>query len=310
MADEVQYASLNFLKKNQQARPCKDAAETEDVTYTKIKKAKLLESTQKVEHTADPAEERTYDAINNVESLQTDKIEPPARVVYKAFLFKLLLLLCALLMAIIIFMVVYHLHFLNHCCTDLKAQYSDFNKSYTELHSSCTEINKTNAKLSSRFAALTKQCSSNNALPQEENCLLCSNGWHLFKSKCYFFSTDKRNWIFSRNECISKGGHLVIIESEEEQRFLDLNIKKEEKYMYWIGLSYQKKENEFRWENNMRVTTIKFWGTDQPNKQSGNSISEECVLLMTDKDGIKWHDFPCENSEQMICESAAVQLHF
>ncbi|XP_028658790.2 C-type lectin domain family 6 member A-like isoform X2 [Erpetoichthys calabaricus] len=309
MADEVQYASLNFLKKNQQARPCKDAAETEDVTYTKIKKAKLLESTQKVEHT-DPAEERTYDAINNVESLQTDKIEPPARVVYKAFLFKLLLLLCALLMAIIIFMVVYHLHFLNHCCTDLKAQYSDFNKSYTELHSSCTEINKTNAKLSSRFAALTKQCSSNNALPQEENCLLCSNGWHLFKSKCYFFSTDKRNWIFSRNECISKGGHLVIIESEEEQRFLDLNIKKEEKYMYWIGLSYQKKENEFRWENNMRVTTIKFWGTDQPNKQSGNSISEECVLLMTDKDGIKWHDFPCENSEQMICESAAVQLHF
>ncbi|XP_039608763.1 C-type lectin domain family 6 member A-like isoform X2 [Polypterus senegalus] len=307
MADEVQYASVTFLKKNQQARPCKDAAETEDVTYTKIKKEMILESTQKVEQT-DPAEERTYDVINNLKNLQTEKIEPPARVVYKAFLFKLLLLLCALLIAIIIFMVVYHLHFLNHCCTDLKAQYSDFNKSYSELHSSCTEINQTNAKLSSRFAALTKQCSSNNALPQDENCLLCANGWHLFKSKCYFFSNDKRNWTFSRNECISKGGHLVITESKEEQTFLDSKIKREEQY--WIGLSYQKKENEFRWENNMNITTIQFWGKDQPNKWNGNSASEECVLLMTDKDGIRWHDFPCENTEQMICETAAVQLHF
>ncbi|MBN3296847.1 CLC4E protein, partial [Amia calva] len=38
-----------------------------------------------------------------------------------------------------------------------------------------------------------------------------------FHNRCYFFSTDEMNWTSSRDNCSSMQGHLVIIETAEEQ---------------------------------------------------------------------------------------------
>uniref|UniRef100_A0A8C4T347 C-type lectin domain-containing protein n=1 Tax=Erpetoichthys calabaricus TaxID=27687 RepID=A0A8C4T347_ERPCA len=60
---------------------------------------------------------------------------------------------------------------------------------------------------------------------------------------CYFISTDEMNWWDSQNNCRSLGGHLVIIESEEEQTRTSGHADS----YYWIGLSDQATEGHFLW---------------------------------------------------------------
>ena len=45
----------------------------------------------------------------------------------------------------------------------------------------------------------------------------CSDGWESFSGSCYYFPHDPLNWTASRNQCMSVGGHLVIIDRKEEQ---------------------------------------------------------------------------------------------
>ncbi|KAL2079236.1 hypothetical protein ACEWY4_024980 [Coilia grayii] len=45
----------------------------------------------------------------------------------------------------------------------------------------------------------------------------CADGWEYFSGRCYYFSHDYLNWTASRDSCVTLGGHLAIIETEEEQ---------------------------------------------------------------------------------------------
>uniref|UniRef100_A0A8C4T6H5 C-type lectin domain-containing protein n=1 Tax=Erpetoichthys calabaricus TaxID=27687 RepID=A0A8C4T6H5_ERPCA len=93
-------------------------------------------------------------------------------------------------------------------------------------------------------------CSSLFSHPTEWQCAFCPESWLLFNTKCYYFSTNKLTWNKSRDFCTSMGGHLVIIESEEEQNFLLNTTAKTMDKSYWIGLTDQKIENKFFWVNN------------------------------------------------------------
>ncbi|XP_031440628.1 C-type lectin domain family 6 member A-like [Clupea harengus] len=44
----------------------------------------------------------------------------------------------------------------------------------------------------------------------------CADDWEYFKGAFYHFSTDKKNWTESRDACVTMGGHLVIINSQQE----------------------------------------------------------------------------------------------
>ncbi|XP_051527084.1 C-type lectin domain family 4 member A-like isoform X12 [Myxocyprinus asiaticus] len=45
----------------------------------------------------------------------------------------------------------------------------------------------------------------------------CPKDWEYHAGKCYLFSTNTLNWTQSRDECVSGGGHLAIINSRDEQ---------------------------------------------------------------------------------------------
>lgn len=45
----------------------------------------------------------------------------------------------------------------------------------------------------------------------------CQPGWIKFNESCYFFATSSKNWESSRRYCKSKGGDLVVVNSQEEQ---------------------------------------------------------------------------------------------
>ncbi|KAJ8405869.1 hypothetical protein AAFF_G00313060 [Aldrovandia affinis] len=47
--------------------------------------------------------------------------------------------------------------------------------------------------------------------------MVCPKGWRLEASKCYYISTDRKNWTESRNYCTLRGADLVIMESERKR---------------------------------------------------------------------------------------------
>lgn len=51
-------------------------------------------------------------------------------------------------------------------------------------------------------------------------CKPCLDGWVLFRSNCYLFSSPdhyQKRWQGSRDECRQRKADLVVIESQEEQ---------------------------------------------------------------------------------------------
>ncbi|XP_036372038.1 C-type lectin domain family 4 member E-like [Megalops cyprinoides] len=86
-------------------------------------------------------------------------------------------------------------------------------------------------------------------------CTECANGKN-YKGKCYFSSTEKMTWIQSRDYCKSKGAHLVIIHSKEEQVKPDVVLSIIEETQ-WIGLSDRETEGTWRWVDNTLLSQTK-----------------------------------------------------
>lgn len=45
----------------------------------------------------------------------------------------------------------------------------------------------------------------------------CNPGWRKYNVSCYFVLTTNKNWTSSRQDCISRGADLAVINSKEEQ---------------------------------------------------------------------------------------------
>ncbi|KAL2079242.1 hypothetical protein ACEWY4_024986 [Coilia grayii] len=118
----------------------------------------------------------------------------------------------------------------------------------------------------------------------------CASGWRYFNGKCYFFSTEERSWHQSRDACVTMGGHLVIIETLEEQGFLSQQGSE----CYWIGLS-DDKEGEWRWvDNSLLNDNTKYWNDKEPDDWKGpndeHPIGEDCASMLINGNIKSWFD--------------------
>ncbi|XP_066529627.1 CD209 antigen-like protein E [Hoplias malabaricus] len=145
------------------------------------------------------------------------------------------------------------------------------------------------------------QCSGN------QNCALCGEGWTFYGLKCYLFSTDKLNWMKSRDACNEKGGHLVIITSKLEQDFVSSRVQEN----HWIGLNDLETEGKWMWVNNKPLTETEevFWyerknEPDEPdNWKHEDSSGEDCAALGNETGNTgSWFDASCQKLKKYICE--------
>ncbi|KAG7260728.1 hypothetical protein CRUP_026885, partial [Coryphaenoides rupestris] len=125
-----------------------------------------------------------------------------------------------------------------------------------------------------------------NITHNQGNCGHCLPGWDFQGSSCYFYSGSlpKLNWKGSREDCIRRGGELVVIESWEEQQLLfDLLPKEPPSSLPWwaryncifIGLSDAGSEGSWVWVNN--VTQHEgYWIHGEPNN---HGQGEDCAAL-------------------------------
>uniref|UniRef100_A0A8I6ANB8 C-type lectin domain family 4 member M n=1 Tax=Rattus norvegicus TaxID=10116 RepID=A0A8I6ANB8_RAT len=148
-------------------------------------------------------------------------------------------------------------------------------------------------------------------------CRLCPWDWTFLLGNCYFLSKSQRNWNDAVRACKEEKAQLVIINSDEEQTFLQLTSKA--KGPTWMGLSDLKNEATWLWvdgstlSSRRRRTSVsrvrpaykmhsrrifqKYWNRGEPN----NIGEEDCVEFAGDG----WNDSKCELKKFWIFKKSA-----
>ncbi|KAL7841702.1 hypothetical protein SRHO_G00253930 [Serrasalmus rhombeus] len=175
------------------------------------------------------------------------------------------------------------------------------------LLSSIRNLTEERDQLKSSYHNLTEEKEENHILQTKYDHLvkLIEKCWFKelknFGSSFYFFSTERKNWTESRQDCRKGGADLVIINSREEQMFL---IDPKEKRNFWIGLSDTETENTWKWVDGQPLTD-KFWKNNEPNNGGGSGGGDEdCAVFTTAvEDGQRtWNDLSCSEKENWMCE--------
>ncbi|XP_031670534.1 C-type lectin domain family 4 member K-like [Oncorhynchus kisutch] len=194
----------------------------------------------------------------------------------------------------------------------LQTSSNTLTKERDQLQTSSNTLTKEKYQLQTSYNTLTKerdqlQTSYNNLteerdhLKEELNKQSC--GWKKFKSSLYYLSTEKKSWTESRQDCLGRGAHLVIINSREEQEFIHewsgcLEI--------YLGFHDTNTEGVWEWINDgtldqssAPVTT--YWRNGEPNDANQG---EDCAhLSKMASDPLKsWNDVPCTMNKHWMCE--------
>ncbi|KAK7149228.1 hypothetical protein R3I94_008752 [Phoxinus phoxinus] len=114
--------------------------------------------------------------------------------------------------------------------------------------------------------------------------------WITNNFSSYYISSEWKNWTDSRQDCLQRGAHLMVINNKEEQEFI---AKFTSGNIVWIGLTDSDVEGVWKWVDGSKLTSG-FWGAGEPN----NYVPEEdCAVL-------RFHlaDYPCHYTFVWICE--------
>ncbi|XP_059411328.1 C-type lectin domain family 4 member F-like isoform X2 [Carassius carassius] len=121
------------------------------------------------------------------------------------------------------------------------------------------------------------------------------------RRKYYYFSSEKLNWMESRDYCTRTGGQLVTITGKEDQ----YNLASKLKEPHWIGLHDLYTEGHWMWVDNTTLSGEMFWhkrtaGLSEPdNWTQEDSDGEDCACLEMKSE---WFDAPCSKLKKFICE--------
>ncbi|XP_067260926.1 CD209 antigen-like protein C [Chanodichthys erythropterus] len=210
-------------------------------------------------------------------------------------------LICVLLLVIIIFITAER----ESLFKSYKNTVEEFNQTINSLQDNYTDLTQKKLELETRVNDLTAEKSqlqrsadtlSQKNLELESKVTSLSDELTREASKRgFFFISSELNWSESRKYCRDRGADLVIINTEEKQRFISSFVKDR----VWIGLSDIETEGRMIWVDNKPLNQ-EFWFRDQPDDYEGD---EDCVELIPTQDpGNNWNDLPCSRKRKGICE--------
>ncbi|KAL0970110.1 hypothetical protein UPYG_G00237260 [Umbra pygmaea] len=223
----------------------------EDVTYSEVRTG--------VKEQVNPGKGREP-CCDELSSPVESKFVTPERGCWR-FAMVILVCLCVVLLGLTITLgILYALQRTDFQVAEATflAHISQMKENITELQQSKTNVTAVNNNLTSINAQLQtkiQNCTSN--LTEVNNLLAiaqakhCSSDWIFFNGSCYYFSNDIMTWKQSKYACIRDGGHLVIIESLQEQEFLRIKVGNPDYAdSPWIGMTDQNTEGTWVWVDN------------------------------------------------------------
>uniref|UniRef100_A0A8C1DST9 Si:ch73-343l4.8 n=1 Tax=Cyprinus carpio carpio TaxID=630221 RepID=A0A8C1DST9_CYPCA len=176
----------------------------------------------------------------------------------------------------------------------------EFNQTINSLQDNHTDLTQKNLKLETRVKDLTaekKQLQRDFDSLNKKKLELESKVTSLSR---FFISTELMTWSDSRQYCRDRGADLVIINTEEKQRFISSLVSER----VWIGLSDREQEGIMKWVDNSPLKQG-FWLKGEPNNYGGN---EDCIQLNYNREKPgwsplnSWNDVACSEKIKGICE--------
>ncbi|XP_012773461.4 uncharacterized protein LOC101487112 [Maylandia zebra] len=178
----------------------------------------------------------------------------------------------------------------NNLKTEKDQLLTSYNNLTTEREQLLTSYNnkvKERDQLQTRFEDMTKNRDNLQRKLQD-----CRENWVAFSDSLYQVSSEKKSWEESRQDCLQKGAHLMIINRREEQNFVN-QFKKS----LWIGLTDSETDGRWKWVDGTRMTTS-YWNSGEPN----GGRTENCGQIKVYDSQNSWNDETCSNKHFWICE--------
>uniref|UniRef100_A0A8C8T8R1 Killer cell lectin-like receptor subfamily B member 1A n=1 Tax=Peromyscus maniculatus bairdii TaxID=230844 RepID=A0A8C8T8R1_PERMB len=123
----------------------------------------------------------------------------------------------------------------------------------------------------------------NMAKPTESPAMLkCPKDWLTHRDKCIHFSQNVNVWKEGLVDCATKGGTLLLIQDQEELRFIKDSAKGKGD-SFWIGLNYTSTDKNWRWINGSTLSSdvLQIFGEAKENSCASVSkdkvVSESCA---------------------------------
>uniref|UniRef100_A0A673BI24 C-type lectin domain-containing protein n=1 Tax=Sphaeramia orbicularis TaxID=375764 RepID=A0A673BI24_9TELE len=136
-------------------------------------------------------------------------------------------------------------------------------------------------------------------------CKPCEDRWALFQSNCYFFGDGWKYWSESQELCRQAKANLVVIESQEEQEFINnrtATLTYYEGYGFWIGMK-EETPDKWLWIDGSHPT-LQYWVTQQVGSRGS------CVRILQVRGRAtalsNWNKANCYIGNHWICEKRAL----
>uniref|UniRef100_A0A2K6LE99 C-type lectin domain containing 10A n=1 Tax=Rhinopithecus bieti TaxID=61621 RepID=A0A2K6LE99_RHIBE len=138
------------------------------------------------------------------------------------------------------------------------------------------------------------------AASTERTC--CPINWVEHQDSCYWFSHSGMPWAEAEKHCQLEDAHLVVINSREEQNFVQEHLS----FAYtWMGLSDL--EGAWKWVDGTDYETgFQNWKPGQPDDWQGHGLGggEDCAHFHPDG---RWNDDVCQKPYYWVCEAGLTQ---
>nr|XP_033703522.1 C-type lectin domain family 10 member A [Tursiops truncatus] len=160
---------------------------------------------------------------------------------------------------------------------------------YSEMLLRVQQLVKNLNSLTCKMAALKSNGSQNNC---------CPTSWLEHEGSCYWFSSSGKPWPEAEKYCQQEDAYLVVINSREEQDFVQAHIGSS---YTWMGLSDL--DGVWKWADGTDYeTNFKNWKPGQPDDWQGHGLGggEDCAHFHPDG---KWNDDACQRPYHWICEA-------
>ncbi|KAL4223845.1 hypothetical protein ACF0H5_017310 [Mactra antiquata] len=148
---------------------------------------------------------------------------------------------------------------------------------------------------SSKQTTRQTECSENGTWSYHKDCFR-----YFGNSRYYVEDVIKRTWHEAKEFCEELSGHLVDIQTEEEQRFLENMLTDFSDHSKWIGANDVDDNDVLKWTDGALLSDgFQNWATETTYHENG-----DCAKLrgVWDMNPLKWRLDNCSLKRRSICE--------
>ncbi|XP_052788105.1 thrombospondin-2-like isoform X2 [Mya arenaria] len=128
--------------------------------------------------------------------------------------------------------------------------------------------------------------------------ITCPTHWDRHGSSCYYVSTTRHAWSYSKHYCKNHSSFLVEIDNAAEDSFILNELSNHDIIGVWTGGNDISKEGHYVWDGSRTAINYTHWAPGQPDGNNTHRPSHDCIKVTS----AHWFDESCTNTHHFICE--------